>query len=95
MVGKMIKKLREQAGHTQLELAKLLGVSRTSVTAWENGTNSPTATYLIELSKLYGSSVDYMLGLDRSETVCLDTFSDEEKKLLLSLWRYINGGRKM
>jgi len=90
MVGKMIKYLREQAGHTQLELAKLLGVSRTSITAWENGTNSPTATYLIELSKLYGRSVDYMLGLDRNETVCLDTFNDEEKNLIFNLWSYIS-----
>ena len=94
MVGNIIKNMREQAGHTQIELAKLLGVSRTSVTGWENGTNSPNATYLIELSKLYGRSVDYILGLDRIETICLDTFNNEEKELILHLWRHINNNHR-
>lgn len=94
MVGNTLKNLREQAGYTQLELAKLLGISRTSVTAWENSTNSPNATYLIELSKLYGRSVDYILGLDRVESLCLDNLNDEEKNVLLHLWRYIRANRQ-
>jgi len=95
MVGTMIKNLREQAGHTQSDLAKLLGVSRTSVTGWENGTNSPIATHLIELSKIYGRSVDYMLGLERTETLCLDTFDEEEKNLVNHVWMYINSSKQV
>ena len=53
MIGDTIRYLREQAGYSQSELAKRLGVTRSSVNAWESGLSAPTAVYIIELSKLF------------------------------------------
>lgn len=40
-IGVNIRRYRKQAKLTQEELAKLVGVGRTSVTQWENGEQTP------------------------------------------------------
>ena len=53
MVCDTIKSLRETAGLSQSALAKRLGVTRSSVNAWETGLSIPTAQYIVELSQLF------------------------------------------
>lgn len=45
------------------ELAKQLGVSRGTLSAWQKNGNIP-ATKLIAMSQIFNCSVDYLLGLD-------------------------------
>lgn len=45
--------LREKAGLTQAEVARVLGVSERTIGHWEGGTAYPTTTNLKELIKLY------------------------------------------
>lgn len=47
MVCDTIKSLRETAGLSQSALAKRLGVTRSSVNAWEMGLSIPTAQYIV------------------------------------------------
>jgi transcriptional regulator with XRE-family HTH domain len=56
-----LKRLRTNRGLTQDELAKLLGVKRTTVTQWETGTNHPRATMLVKLAKVLRCTVDALL----------------------------------
>lgn len=46
-----------------MELAKKTGVSQSAIAKWELGKTEPTASGLIALSRLFGESVDYLLGL--------------------------------
>ncbi|WP_367925403.1 helix-turn-helix transcriptional regulator [uncultured Ruthenibacterium sp.] len=55
--------LREKAGLSQEKLAQQLGVSRQAVSKWETGQSTPDVDKLVALSKLYGVSVDGLLGL--------------------------------
>ncbi len=57
-----LKLLRKEKGYTQAEVAFLLGVDRRTYCAYETGVNAITAPTLIKLSKIYGTSIDYMLG---------------------------------
>lgn len=57
-----IKKLREDAGLTQEELAKKLGVSRPSVGMWENKRSRPRLDKLTQLADLFGVPVSELLG---------------------------------
>lgn len=50
-------------GITQEELAKKVDKSKKTVSNWETGRRSPQATDLEKLSKLFGCSTDYLLGL--------------------------------
>ena len=43
-------------------LAKILFVNQTAVSQWERGITIPAPQTLIKLSKIYGVSIDYILG---------------------------------
>ena len=88
MVCDTIKSLRETAGLSQSALAKRLGVTRSSVNAWEMGLSIPTAQYIVELSQLFHVSTEYLLGLNNTQAIYIDRLSQEEKQILYSLIHY-------
>lgn len=49
MISHRIKELRERNQFSQAELAKILGITRSSVNAWELGISVPSTKYVIEL----------------------------------------------
>lgn len=55
-----LKAARTNAGLTQKELAKELGVSNTTVNSWENGDTEPTLSQLREISRLSGIPMDFI-----------------------------------
>lgn len=61
--------LREKAGLSQEKLAEKLGVSRQAVSKWETGQSTPDVDKLMALSRLYGVSVDSLLGLAPLQTI--------------------------
>ncbi|MBQ9066808.1 MAG: helix-turn-helix transcriptional regulator [Clostridia bacterium] len=63
---RIIRELRVSNGLTQLQVARILGTSQTMYARYERGANELPIHHLITLSKLYGVSTDYILGLSRS-----------------------------
>lgn len=53
---------RKQHGLSQEELAEKIGVSRQAVSKWERAEASPDTDNLIELAKIYGVTLDELLG---------------------------------
>ena len=53
-----IKKLREQKGITQMQLAAALKVSRGRVAMWETGRAYPRAEMLPTIAQLLGCTLD-------------------------------------
>jgi len=47
----------------QKEIASLLGISQQYYSEYENGNRTITINHLITLSKFYGTSIDYIVGL--------------------------------
>lgn len=72
-LGKNISERRKSMGMTQEELADKLGVSPQAVSKWENNLSCPDIALLPEISKLFGVSVDELLGVmpasSKTETV--------------------------
>jgi len=58
-----LKELRLAKGLTQLELAKILRVDKTTVTYWENGTNETNFETLMKIAKFFEETTDYLLGM--------------------------------
>ena len=56
--------LRTNAGTTQEQLAEVLGVSRQSVSKWENGSSFPEMETLIRICDLYDTDLDTLLRGD-------------------------------
>ncbi|MGT2715951.1 helix-turn-helix transcriptional regulator [Streptococcus respiraculi] len=63
-IGQVIKDNRLKAGHSQEYLATKLGVSRQTISNWENERTIPAADYLKDLSRLYSISFDVLIGLE-------------------------------
>ena len=60
---KILRNLREDADKTQTQIAAVLGTSQTMYARYERGANELPIPHLITLSKYYGVSTDYILGL--------------------------------
>lgn len=67
MIGERIKELRKSKKMSQSELGKFIGVSQTTVTAWENGRAEPSSSYVAKLATFFNVSTDYLLGRDHKE----------------------------
>ena len=61
-LGEKIKKLRNEKGLTQKELADQLHVSFQTVSKWENDENEPDIATIKEFTKLFGCTLDYLLN---------------------------------
>lgn len=59
-----LKDLRKENKIGQNELAKLLELSNSSISYWENAKQEPSASALFKLAQYFEVSVDYLLGLD-------------------------------
>ena len=59
-----IIKLRKENGWSQEELAEKLDVSRQAISRWENGTALPDAQNVLQISKLFHVTTDYLLNDD-------------------------------
>lgn len=53
---------RKSAGLSQEELAEKLNLSRQAVSRWESGTAMPDAGNILQLSKLFDVTADYLLN---------------------------------
>ena len=94
MIGENLKKLRVEKSLTQGELAKMLGVSASSIGMYEQGRREPDHELLIKMSKIFSVSVDELLGIDEKvagEEKSLEEFIDEVLKLVFNEKLTLNG----
>lgn len=59
--GKRIKLLRKQLGDTQEVFAERLHTTRSYIAKLEQGIRSPSLELLVELSRLTGATLDYLI----------------------------------
>ena len=85
MVAERIKSLREKQGKTQSELARQLGITRSSVNAWEMGISVPSTQYIVELAQIFHVSTDYLLGVNESATVSVAGLTEEDVEVICNL----------
>lgn len=64
MFGEVIYNLRKSRNFSQVEMAKQLGVSKQTVSNWENNNILPSIDMLVKVSKLFSVSTDYLLELE-------------------------------
>ena len=72
---------------TQSDLARKLGITRSSVNAWEMGISIPSTQYLVELSQLFRASTDYLLGLESAARLDIEHLTEDEKEIMFALMR--------
>lgn len=85
MVADRIKALREQKGLTQTDLSNQLGITRSSVNAWEMGISVPSTQYIVELAHIFKVSTDYLLCVDTSATISVAGLTEKDVQLVHSI----------
>ena len=79
-----IIKLRKAEGLSQEELAEQLNVSRQAISRWENGSALPDAQNVLQISKLFNVTTDYLLNDDYesdNDIPLVQTATQETKEL--------------
>ena len=84
---------RKKNGWSQEELADKLGVSRQSVSKWESAQSVPDLQRILDMSKIFGVSTDYLLKDDIENVIPseeVDTDSSLRKVTLEETNTYLN-----
>ena len=84
-IADRIRYLRDKAGMKQIDLAKRLGISRSAVNSWEMSLSLPSVANIVELSKIFHVSTDYLLSATDTLRIDISALSDEERALVLHL----------
>ena len=80
-----LKELRTQAGLTQLQLAQRLGITKSVISFYELSERAPSPDVLIRLAKIFHVSTDYLLGLDKKETLDISGIDKNDVAILRAL----------
>lgn len=71
--------LRRGKGYSQEQLAEYLGVSRQSVSKWEAASSMPELSKLIQMSELFGVTIDYLVKENQTERQYADKEAEGSK----------------
>ena len=77
MLNQRIRGLRQARNMSQVELANRLGVTKQSVSNWENDNIQPSIEMLMRLASVFSVSTDYILGIEQREYLDVSGLSKE------------------
>ncbi len=87
MLNQRIRLLRLARNMNQVELANRLGVTKQSVSNWENDNIQPSIEMLMKLAAVFSVSTDYMLGIESGEYL---NVSDLPKEVVAHLRQIVD-----
>lgn len=85
-LSEKIVSLRKAHGWSQEDFAEKLNVSRQGISRWENGSALPDAQNVLQISKLFGVTTDYLLNDEYesdSDIPAVKTATEETEALFL------------
>lgn len=90
MLANQIRALRKSKEIDQKTLAKKLGVTKQTVSNWENDNIMPSIEKLIQIADYFKVSTDYLLGrdeaaMDEIKVIDVSGLSDEQFELVKQL----------
>ena len=89
MIAERIRELRESKKYTQSELAKELGITRSSVNAWEMGISVPSTQYIVELAQIFHVSTDYLVGVTNSAALNVEGLDDDDINIVYQIIEHL------
>ena len=80
-----IAELRKTFGITQTELAKRLEVTRSAVNAWEMGFATPQLKHIVEMSKIFNTTVDGLLNTSSKVVIDITDLTEQEQEAVFNI----------
>ena len=96
ILGEKIKEYRTSIKMTQQDFAYRLGVTGASVSAYENGTRTPSFDVLVRIANILGVTTDDLLGRNKSHKITIDVtdLTNEQRKVIQDLIRIFSQENK-
>lgn len=85
IISKNLATLRRKNKLTQVQLAEKLNYSDKAISKWEKGESLPSVEVLHTLCKLYGVSMDYIVGDEKKEPKIIETADLKKRYLNITL----------
>lgn len=70
---------------TQRQLAQLIGVTKSMVSAYETAIRYPSYDILIRLASVFGVSTDYLLGLENRRRLNAEGLTERQIQIINEL----------
>lgn len=83
--GNRLKTLRIKKKLTQQQLADLLGLTKSVISAYENGLRYPVYDVLIKIARIFKVSTDFLLGVEIKREIDTSGLTDEQVEALIVL----------
>lgn len=83
--GNRLKTLRIKKKLTQQQLADLLGITKSVISAYENGLRYPAYDVLIKIARIFKVSTDFLLGVEIKREIDTSGLTDEQVEALIVL----------
>lgn len=83
--GLRLKELRKQHNLTQKQLANIIGVQNSIFSFYEVGERLPSPEIIRKLAITLHVSSDYLLGIEKNESVDISGLTEHDKSLIRSL----------
>lgn len=81
-LGLRLKLERVRCNLKQKDVAKLLNIDATSISAYETGNATPPAEVLMKIASIYNVTTDYLLGIERKSIVLTDGLNEDQVNVL-------------
>lgn len=84
MLAKRLRELREENEYTQKDIADKIGLTKSAYGYYERGKSVPDAQTLVQLSKIFDVTTDYLLGLSDDKKPIEDLTEKQKQALRLA-----------
>ena len=84
-IGERLKALRLKKSLTQRQVASILGLRVSSISSYESGDRKPSYGILIKYASLFHVSTDYILGVEKKQTLDVTGLNDAEISSLITI----------
>lgn len=76
--GDKLKKLRIEKKLTQKQVSERVGLAISAISSYESGSRYPSYDVLIKYARMFHVSTDYLLGLEKHQTLDVSDLADDE-----------------
>ena len=83
--GEKLRHLRKEKNLTQKQLAALIGVKNSVISFYEVGDRFPSPEVIRKLAIALHVSADYLLGIEKNESIDVSGLDEKEKSLIRAL----------
>lgn len=83
--GEKVKLLRKERGLTQKQLACMVGVAVSAISAYESGNRYPSYSGLVSLARIFHVSTDYLLGIENARIIDVSGLDENEIDVIVHM----------